>query len=125
MASSSTVHKISRYKVQVITKVHGGEPRPSVTVRLYDADDALVGTAVFKDYGPGETAELPQGDFEKGTVTAYFDITFFQAFSDVLRYEDEIYWKIAWQQLGAVKSCSDVSLDSKKEIIGDFFPKHD
>lgn len=123
MASSSTVHKITRYKVQVLTKVHGEEPRPCVTVRLYDDVDEIVGTAVFKDYG-SQQAELPQGDFEKKTATAYFDITFFEAFAGILRYEDEIYWKIAWQQLGAVKSCSDVSLDSKKEIIGDFFPRH-
>ncbi|MEM7169464.1 MAG: hypothetical protein AAF530_04810 [Pseudomonadota bacterium] len=124
MAATVSVHKISRYKVQVITKVHGQSPRPSVTVRLYSDGDEMVGTVVFKDYG-ANSAELPQGDFDKKSATAYFDIAFCDAFLGILRHEEELYWKIAWRQLGAVKTCSDVSLDTKSEIIGEFFSRDD
>ena len=124
MASSTTVHRIARYKIQVLTKVHGESPRPAVTIRLYDSEDAMVGTAVFKDYGTDRAAEVPQGNFDEKSATAYFDITFLDAFVGILRYEDELYWKIAWRTMGAVTSCSDVSLDSKVEIIGEFFPRH-
>lgn len=124
MAANVSVHKVSRYKVQVITKVHGQSPRPSVTVRLYDEGDAMVGTVVFKDYG-AKSADLPQGDYDHKSATAYFDIAFCDAFLGILRHEDELYWKIAWRQLGAVTTCSDVSLDTKAEIIGDFFTRGD
>ncbi len=119
----TTIHKIESYKVQILAKEHGEMPRPCVTIRLYDAAGKIVGTAVFKDYGPGKPAEKPVGKAEEETATAYFDITFYDAFIGVLRYEDELYWKIAWRRLGAVTSCSDVSLDTKKEVIGDFFPR--
>jgi len=119
----TTIHKIESYKVQILAKEHGEMPRPCVTVRLYDGDGKIVGTAVFKDYGPGTPAELPIGKASDDTATAFFDINFFDAFIGVLRYEDELYWKIAWRKLGAVTSCSDVSLDTKREVIGDFFPR--
>ncbi len=125
MASMSTVHKIAKYKVQVLSKNQGETSQPCVTVRLYDEGNDIVGTAVFKDYGTNSVTELPQGNYDNQTAIAYFDIAFFEAFANTLRYEDEIYWKIAWRQLGAIKTCSDVSLDTKIEIIGDFFPQSD
>lgn len=119
----TTIHKIESYKVQILAKEHGEFPRPCVTIRLYNGDGNIVGTAVFKDYGPEMPAEKPIGRAEEETATAFFDITFYDAFIGVLRYEDELYWKIAWRTLGAVTTCSDVSLDTKKEVIGDFFPR--
>ena len=119
----TTVYQIKSYKVQILAKEHGDLPRPCITVRLYDDTGKIVGTAVFKDYGSERPAEPPVGKVEDGTATAFFDITFYDAFIGVLRYEDELYWKIAWRTLGAVTTCSDASLDTKKEVIGDFFPR--
>ena len=119
----TTTHRISRYAVQVLSKRSGEAPRPAITVRLYDDASTMVGTAVFKDYGDAGEAELPVGDFEAGRATAYFDVSFFDAFIGILRYEDELYWKIHWIQTGARKEAADVSLDTKEEIIGEFFPR--
>ena len=118
----STVHKISRYAIQVLSKRQGESPRPAVTVRLYRDDGKMVGTAVFKSYG-SKDAELPVGHNEQENVTAYFDISFFDAFAGLLRLEDELYWKVHWIQTGARKEVADVSLDTKEEIIGEFFAR--
>lgn len=119
----TTTHRVSRYAVQVLSRRSGEVPRPAITVRLYDDGGKMVGTAVFKTYADAQAAELPVGRFEDGYATAYFDISFFDAFIGSLRYEDELYWKIHWIQTGARKEASDVSLDSKEEIIGEFFPR--
>lgn len=118
---ASTVHTIERYSLQVLTKRTGEAPRPQIIVRLYNDTGAMCGTAVFKDYGHDIEAELPIGDAEEGSATAFYDITFFQAFIDILRLETELYWKIHWVQMGAKKQVADVSLDTKKDIIGEFF----
>jgi hypothetical protein len=76
---------------------------------------------VFKGYGSADP-ELPVSGAKGQRATAYYDITFYQPFIDLLRTEDELYWKIAWVQMGANRVVSDVSLDTKKEIIGEFFP---
>ena len=68
-------------------------------------------------------AEPPFGDREGKVATAFYDIAFFDAFIGILRSESELYWKIAWRQLGANREVADVSLDTKKEIIGDFFSR--
>ncbi len=119
---SSTVHRIMRYSVQVLNKKTGGQPKASIIVRLYDDKDNDCGTAVFKDYGDADP-ELPTGDFKTERATAFYDITFYDAFIGILRTEDELFWKIAWVQMGATRGISDVSLDTKKEIIGEFFPR--
>ena len=116
----TTVHKISKHTVQVLNKRTGPAPRPSIIVRLYGADDKIVGTAVFKNYGEME-ADLPTGDHERDIVTAFFDVSFYEPFVGVLRNEDELYWKTQWVQLGARKEVADVSLDTKKEILGEHF----
>lgn len=116
----STVHKIGRYSVQIHDKALKDGPRGSIIIRLYDDADHDCGIAIFKDYGD-EQGELPFGDFTKGTATAFYDISFYAAFIDILRLEKELYWKIAWVQTGATKQVSDVSIDTKKEIIGEFF----
>ncbi len=118
----ATVHKIGRYSVQIHDKALKDGPRGSIIVRLYDDGDKTCGVAVFKDYGD-EQGEPPFGDFKAGTATAFYDISFFDAFIGILRYEKELYWKIAWVQTGATKQVSDVSLDTKKEIIGEFFSR--
>ncbi len=82
----------------------------------------MVGTAVFKNYADME-AELPMGHAENENVTAFFDVSFYQAFVGLLRSGDSLYWKTQWTQLGARKEVADVSLDTKEEIIGEYFAK--
>ncbi len=116
-----TIHSVRRYTVQVLTKKIGDEPRSSIIVRLYDASDKHCGSAVFETHGD-LAPPPPVGDFEAKTANSHMDLRFYQAFIDILRREDELFWKIAWVQARPVKEVSDVSLDTKKEIIGDFFP---
>jgi hypothetical protein len=118
----STIQRVTGHNVQVLNKRTGEAPRPSIIVRLYGEGDKMVGTAVFKNYGDLE-ADLPQGDHEDGVVTAYFDISFYEPFVGILRQEDELYWKTQWIQLGARKEVADVSLDTKEEILGEYFSK--
>ncbi|MCG8361198.1 MAG: hypothetical protein MI920_37040, partial [Kiloniellales bacterium] len=51
----------------------------------------------------------------------YLDIAFFDPFMDVLRLEKENYLKIGWTQVGRLPAVAQVSIDTKKEIIGEFF----
>ncbi len=118
----SIVHQIERYSVQVLNTKAGDQPKASMIVRLYNTDGDDCGTAVFKDYGAVKP-EAPTGDAKGDRATAYYDITFYQPFIDILRSEDELYWKIAWVQTGANRVVSDVSLDTKKEIIGEYFAR--
>ena len=120
----STVHQVARYSVQVLNTRTGDHPKASMIVRLYSNRDETCGVAVFKDYG-GQKPDLPSGDTGGTRATAYYDITFYQPFIDILRTEDELYWKIAWIQTGPNRRVSDVSLDTKKEIIGEFFTQSD
>jgi|GEM_PF-854908 len=120
---ASTVHIIERYSVQVLTKRTGQAPRPQIIVRLYTASGLMCGTAVFKDYGPNREADLPLGDPSDDSATAFYDIRFYEAFIDILRLETELFWKIHWIQLGAARQVSDVSLDTKQEIIGEYFSR--
>ena len=118
----TTIHNIRRYSVQVLNKKTGGKPMASIIVRLYNENDEDCGAALFKEYN-GQDPELPVGDFKSQRATVYYDIPFFQAFIDILRREDTLFWKIAWVQLGAGKEISNVSLDTKKEIVGEFFSR--
>ena len=118
---SSNVHNIQKYTVQILnTKGNSNAQRTQIIIRLYSDEDRECGVAVFKDLGT-EIAQNPVGDHRRGTATAYYDIDHYQPFIDILRREDELYWKIAWQQTGATPVVSDVSLDTKAEIIGDHF----
>lgn len=117
-----TVHKIKRYSVQVLSKRTGNDKRVSVIVRLYNEEDKTCGLAVFKDYGD-EVAERPVGDYPARSATVYYDIDFYQPFIEMLRHEAELFWKIAWVQMGPNRTAADVSLDTKKEIIGEFFQR--
>ncbi|MEH6633188.1 MAG: hypothetical protein V7776_20420 [Halopseudomonas aestusnigri] len=117
----TTVHSISKYTVQILnTKSTPDNPKAQIIIRLLDGKDKDCGFAVFKDYGD-KNAQNPHGDHKKGTATAYFDIKYYEAFIEVLRLEKELFWKIAWKQTGPTKTVSDVSLDTKEEIIGDHF----
>ena len=117
-----SVHKIERYAVQVLNQRHGGKPQNSIVVRLYDDQGIDRGNAVFKDYS-GTTAETPIADAQADRATVFYDLGFFDAFIGILRNEDEVYWKLALTQLGANRTVSDASLDSKKDIVGEFFPR--
>ena len=116
---TSTVHKIARYSVQVRNQ-KAGERRGSVIVRLYNDADENCGVALFEHY-TSDTGEYPEADSQGDRVTAHYDISFYQAFMDMLRAEDELYWKYHLVQMGPNREVVDVSLDSKKEIIGEFF----
>jgi len=118
---SSTVHKIARYSVQVLDK-KAGNRRGSIIVHLYNDKDENCGIALFQDYG-NETGEYPRADTKGERVTAHFDVSFYQAFIDILRTEDELYWKYHLVQMGPNQEVSDVSLDTKKEIVGEFFSR--
>ncbi len=107
----STVQKVARYAIQILNKRTGPAPRPSIIVRLYQNDGKIIGTAVFKNYGDME-AELPIGYSEDENVTAFFDVSFFNAFVGLLRSGDTLYWKTQWTQIGARKEVADVSLDT-------------
>lgn len=115
-----TVHHITRYTVQVLTKRLGEQARSSISVRLYDDENVNRGCAVFESYGSEEPPK-PTGDFAAKSATAYLDMVHFAAYMDILRLENPVYLKIAWGQQGRSRVVSQVSIDTKKEIIGDFF----
>ncbi|MCZ4282483.1 hypothetical protein O4H49_16975 [Kiloniella laminariae] len=117
----TTVHSIFKYTVQILnTKGNADTPKAQIIVRLLNKEDKTCGVAVFKDYGE-TNAQNPYGDHQKQTATAYYDIKYYQSFVDILRLEKELFWKIAWQQIGPNKTVLDVSLDTKAEIIGEHF----
>ena len=45
-----TIHRITKYTVQALTKKAGEDADSAFIVRLYDDDDRIRGTAVFKDH---------------------------------------------------------------------------
>jgi len=115
-----SVHRISRYAVQVLTRRRGETAHNLITVRLYDEDEVLRGTAVFESLG-GAEPNKPVGDFDTKTATVYFDSALYRAYVDVLRHEKSVYLKMSWTEQGPSKALSHVSIDTKKEIIGEFF----
>jgi len=115
-----SVHRISRYAVQILTRKRGENAHSFVTVRLYDDDDELRGTAVFENLG-GDEPNKPVGDYESQTATVYFDSPLYGAYIDVLRHEKSVYLKMSWTKKGAAPTLSHASIDTKKEIIGEYF----
>ncbi|MFQ5773168.1 MAG: hypothetical protein ACE5GS_01485 [Kiloniellaceae bacterium] len=117
---SITVHRITRYTVQVLTKRAADHAHSYITVRLYDDDNANRAVAVFEAYGADEPPK-PTGDFEAQTATAHLDIAHYRAYMDILRLEKTVYLKMGWTQHGKAMALSQVSIDTKKEVIGEFF----
>lgn len=115
-----SVHRISRYAVQILTRKRGETAHSFVTLRLYDDDDELRGTAVFENLGD-EEPKKPVGDFAAQTATVYFDSQLYAAYIDLLRHEKLIYLKMSWTKQGAAPTLSHASIDTKKEIIGEYF----
>jgi len=118
-----SVHHITRYTVQVLTRRLGDNARSSISVRLYDDENVNRGVAVFESYQDGEEPPKPTGEYATQSATAYLDMAHFSAYMDVLRLENPVYLKIAWGQQGRTRVVSQVSIDTKKEVIGDFFVK--
>jgi len=118
---SVTIHQITRYTVQVLTKRSGEDAHSFITVRLYDDDNVSRAVAVFERYGAGSEPPKPTGDFEAQTATAHLDIAHYPAYMDILRMEKTVYLKFAWGQQGTVKGLQHLSLDTKKEVIGEYF----
>ncbi|MEQ8357262.1 MAG: hypothetical protein RH942_17135 [Kiloniellaceae bacterium] len=116
-----TLHSIARHTVQVLTKKLGEEAHSFITVRLYDHDDVIRGTAVFEHYGEAQEPPKPTGDYKAQTAVAHIDIAHYPAYMDVLRLENPIYLKMGWTQSGRVRVLSQMSIDTKKEVIGEYF----
>jgi hypothetical protein len=117
-----TIHTITRYTVQVLTKKVGEDAHSYITVRLYDDDETSRGVAIFESLGGAEPAK-PTGDYAKQTVTVYMDIALFDAYMDILRLEKRVFLKIGWTQHAKSRSVAQVSVDTKKEVIGEHFEK--
>ncbi|HMB76142.1 MAG TPA: hypothetical protein VKN76_07060 [Kiloniellaceae bacterium] len=115
-----SVHRISRYAVQVLTRKRGEKAHSFITVRLYDEDEVLRGTAVFENLGGGEPNK-PTGDYDAQTATIYFDSALYSVYVDLLRHEKSLYLKMSWTAQGASQALSHASIDTKKEIIGEYF----
>jgi len=121
MAMAVTVHSIARHTVQVLTKKIGEEAHSFITVRLYDHDDVIRGTAVFENYNPGQEPPKPTGDYKNQTAVAHIDIAHYVAYMDVRRLENPIWLKMGWSQSGRMRILTQMSIDTKKEVIGEFF----
>lgn len=117
-----TIHTITRYAVQLLTKKAGEEGQSYITLRLYDDDNNNRGIVLFSDYGAEEPPK-PTGDYGDQLVTAYLDLSLYTAYMDILRLEKPVYLKIGWTQQGRARVVAQVSIDTKKEVIGDFFEK--
>jgi len=118
---SVTIHRITRYTVQVLTKKMGEDAHSFITVRLYDDDNVSRAVAVFEKYDPGAEPPKPTGDFDAQTATARLDIAQYPAYIDILRHEKSIYLKLAWGQQGSAMALQHMSIDTKKEVIGEYF----
>ena len=118
---SVTIHRITRYTVQVLTKKMAEDGHSFITVRLYDDDDVSRAVAVFENYAPGAEPSKPTGDFEAQTATAHLDIAHAKAYLDILREEKSVYLKLGWSQQGKLMILSHLSIDTKKEVIGEYF----
>jgi hypothetical protein len=117
---SITIHAITRYTVQVLTKKVGEQAQSYITVRLYDEDNKSRGVAIFENFGASEPPK-PTGDYKSQSVRTHLDIAHYHAFMDILRLEMPVYLKLGWTQQGRAKGISQVSIDTKKEVIGEFF----
>ena len=118
-----SIHTITRYAVQLLTKKHGEEAQSLITVRLYDEDNVNRGIVLFADY-EGEDPPKPIGDYASQSVTLHLDLSLYDAYMDILRLEKSIYLKIGWTQQGRMRAVAQVSIDTKKDVIGDFFEKN-
>ena len=102
------------------TRKRGELAHSFITVRLYDEDETLRGTAVFENLG-AEEPKKPVGDYDAQTATVYLDSALYSAYIDLLRHEKSIYLKMSWTAQGPSQALSHASIDTKKEIIGDYF----
>jgi hypothetical protein len=117
-----TIHTITRYTVQVLTKRSGETAQSYITVRLYDDDNTNRGVVLFQDYG-SENPPKPTGDHDSQSATTYLDLSLYDTYMDILRLEKPVYLKIGWTQQGKLLTVGQVSIDTKKEVIGEFFEK--
>ena len=116
-----TIHRITRHTVQVLTKKVGEDAHSLITVRLYDDDNVSRAVAVFENYGPNAEPPKPTGDHNAQTATAYLDVAHYRAYMDILRDEKVVYLKLAWGLHGKVMALQHLSIDTKKEVIGEYF----
>jgi len=115
-----TVHSIVRHSVQFLAKRSKGGAETYITVRLYDADDVSRGVALFESY-KSQPVPTPIGDHDAQTVRVYFEISLYEPFIALLRRESPVFLKASWVQQTSAWTVSQVSIDSKEEIVGEFF----
>lgn len=107
-----TIHNITRYTVQVLTKRAGENAQSLITVRLYDDDNVARGNAVFEDYGSGQPPK-PNGDYTAQTATAYLDIAHYPAYLETLRLDP------AGQQPGGLPRCDRYQERGDRRVLRD------
>lgn len=117
---SVTIHTITRFTVQILTKRVSEHAHTLATVRLYDDDNISRAVIVFENYG-GEEPPKPTGDHAAQSATAFLDAVHYKAYMDTLRMEKTLYLKMGWAQQGKTMALSQVSIDTKKEVIGEYF----
>jgi len=98
--------------------------RNSIGLAISDDNGKNCGAAVFENHRD-KPPPAPIGDYKAQTATTYMDLVHYAPFMEILRLEKPIFMKIAWMQTGPNKVVSDVSLDTKQEIIGEYFTKND
>ena len=118
---SVTIHRITRYTVQVLTKRAGEDAHSFITLRLYDDDNVSRAVAVFESYDGDQEPPKPTGDRDAQTATAHLDVAHYQPYMDILRNEKTVYLKLSWSQKGKSTTLQNLSIDTKKEVIGEYF----
>ncbi len=115
-----TVHKITRHSMQVLTKRAREQAQSSIILRLYDEDGVNRGIFVFEPAGDRRPSK-PVGNRDEDSATVFLDIAFHEAVMDVVRNEKSLYLKLGWTQTGKSFALAQVALDTKKEMLGQFF----
>lgn len=115
-----TVHKIARHTVQVLTKRSREEAHSSIVLRLNDEDGVNRGVFVFERFDE-RRAPKPVGNRDEDAATVFLDLAHYPATIDIVRNEKSLYLKLGWAETGKTTALAQVSLDTKKEILGQFF----
>jgi hypothetical protein len=112
--------RIARHTVQFLTKKIGDEAHSMIILRLHDDAGVNRAVVIFEDRAGGAPPK-PTGDYEQKTATAYLDIAHHGAYMDILQREEPVYLKMGWTQQGKLRLLSHVSIDTKEEVLGQFF----
>jgi len=117
---SIDTYKITRHTIQFLTKRVKETAQSMIVLRLYDDDNVNRAIVIFEDHA-GAAPPKPTGDHARQQATAYLDIAHHIPYMDILRREKTVYLKMGWTQQGKVRLLSQISIDTKKEVLGEFF----